>query len=84
MIFTKEYASTSDTKVEVLYKEKKIHYKACLVSLIKILCTRVDLCFAFQNLAKFSSNTSKVRFEGLVHLLMSPVPDTLLIMIYYV
>ena len=37
--------------------------------LIYILYTRVDICFAVQNLAKFSSNTGKVHFDDLVHLL---------------
>ena len=38
-------------------------------SLLYILSTRVDLCFAVHNLEKFSSNTGKVHFEGLVQLL---------------
>ena len=38
-------------------------------SLSYILSTRVYLCFEVHKLAKFSSNTGKVKFEGLVHLL---------------
>ena len=40
-----------------------------MVSLIYIFSTRVDLYFAAHELAKFSSNTDEVNFEGLVHLL---------------
>ena len=29
----------------------------------------MDLCFSIHNLEKFSSNTGKVHFEGLVHLM---------------
>ena len=38
-------------------------------SFIYILSTIVDLCFAVYNLEFFSSNTGKVQFEVLVHLL---------------
>ena len=38
-------------------------------SQIYLSSTRVDLCFAVQKLAKFSSNNCKVNFEGLVYLL---------------
>ena len=40
-----------------------------MVSIIYISYTRVDLCFAVHKLEKFSSNTGKVHFDGLVHLL---------------
>ena len=69
MIFTKYYTSTSDEKVEKLTRRFKIHYRACIGSLIYLLSTRVDLIFAVHKLAKFSSNPSKVNFEGLVHIL---------------
>ena len=69
MIFTKEDVSTSDEQVENLTREYNIHYRACIGSLIYLLYTRVDLSFAVNKLEKFSSNTSKVHFEGLVHLL---------------
>ena len=69
MIPTKADASTSDEKVEKLTREFNIHYRACIVSLIYLLSTRVDLRFAVQKLAKFSSNPGKLHFEGLVHLL---------------
>ena len=38
--------------------------------MIYFLSTRVDLIFAVNKLAKFSSNTGKVHFGGLVHLLI--------------
>ena len=38
-------------------------------SLIYLLCTRLDLCFAVHKLVKFSSNPGKLQFEVLVHLL---------------
>ena len=69
MIFTKEYVSTSDEQVDKLTREYNIHYRACIGSLIYIMYTRVYLSFAVHNLAKFSANTGKVHFEGLVHLL---------------
>ena len=46
MIFTKEYVSTSDERVEKLTREYNIHYRARIGSLIYILSTRVDLSFA--------------------------------------
>ena len=69
MIFTKEDVSTSDEQVESLTREYNIHYRACIVYLIYLLSTRMDLSFAVHKLAKFSANTGKVQFEGLVHLL---------------
>ena len=63
MIFTKDYVSTSDEKIEKLNREYNIHYRACIGSLIYLLSTRVNLSFAVHNLAKFSENTSKVHFE---------------------
>ena len=69
MIFTKEYAFTSDEQVEVISREYNIHYRACVGSLIYILSTTVNLFFAVHNMEKFSSNPGKVHLEGLVHLL---------------
>ena len=69
MIFTKEDVSTSDEKIERLTREYNIHYRACIGSFIYLLSTRVDLSFSVHKLAKFSVNTGKVHFEGLVHLL---------------
>ena len=69
MIFTKEDSYTSDEQVEKLTSEFNIHYRACIGSLIYLLSTRVDLSFAVHKLEKFSTNTSKVHFEGLIHLL---------------
>ena len=65
MIFTKEDVSTSDEQVERLTREYDIHCRACIVSLIYLLSTRVDLSFAVHKLAKFSANPGKVHFEGL-------------------
>ena len=69
MIFTKADASTSDDQIEKFTIEFNIHYKAFIGSLIYLLSTKVDLRIAVDKLAKFSSNTGKVNFEGLVHLL---------------
>ena len=69
MIFTKSDACTSDEQVERLTKEFNIYYRACMVSLIYLLSTRVDLSFSVHKLEKFSSKPSKVNFEGLVPLL---------------
>ena len=70
MIFIKEDVSTSDEQVEKLTMVYNIHYRACIGSLIYILSTRVDLIFAVHKLAKFSENTGKLHFEGLIHLLI--------------
>ena len=70
MIFTKEDVSTSDEQVERLTRECNIHYRACIVSLIYLLSTIVDLSFSVHKLAKFSANNGKVHFEGLIHLLI--------------
>ena len=51
--------------------------------LIYILSTRVDLCFAVHKLEKFSSNTDKLHFEGLVHLLRYIRDNGNLGLIYY-
>ena len=69
MVFTKEDVSTSDEQVDKLTREYNIRYRACISSLIYLLSTTVDLSFAVHKLAKFSANTGKVHFEGLVHLL---------------
>ena len=69
MIFTKEDVSTSDEKVEKLTREYNIHYRACIVSLIYLLSTRVDLSFAVHKLEFILENPGMVHFEGLVHLL---------------
>ena len=69
MIFAKADASTSDEKFERLTQEFNIHYRACIETLIYLLSTRVDFSFAVHKLAKFSSNTGKLHFEGFVHLL---------------
>ena len=69
MIFTKEDVSTSDEQVEKLTREYNIHYRACIGSLINLLCTRVDLSFVVHKLEKSSANPGRVQSEGLVHFL---------------
>ena len=69
MIFTKDGVSTSYEKVEKLSREFNIHYRACIGSFIYIFSTRVDLIFSVHKLETFSSNTLKVYFDSLVHLL---------------
>ena len=54
VIFTKYDASTSDEKVEKLIREFNNHYRACILSLIYLLSTRLDLSFSVHKLAKFS------------------------------
>ena len=68
MIFTKEDVYTSDEQVEKLNGEFNIHYRACMVSLICLLSTRVELSFSVHKLEMFSANPGKVHFEGLIHL----------------
>ena len=55
--------------MEVLYRDYNIRCRACVGSLVYILSTGVNLCFAVHKLEKCSSNPGKVNFEGLVHLL---------------
>ena len=69
IIYAKSDTSTSDEQVDKLIREFNIHYRACIGSLIDLLSTIVDLIFSVHKLAEFSENTSKVHFEGLVHLL---------------
>ena len=69
MIFTKDYTSTSDEKVEKLTREFNIRYIFFILSLIYLLSTKVCLSFAAHKLEIFSSNTGKVHYEGLVNLL---------------
>ena len=69
IIFTKADASASNDQVDKLTREFNIHYRACIISLIYLLYTSVDLSFVVHKLAKFSSKPGKVHSEGLVHLL---------------
>ena len=69
MRFIKAGAFTSDKKVEKLTRDFNIHYIACIVSLINLLSTTVDLSFSVHKVKKFSLNSSKGHFEVLVHLL---------------
>ena len=62
MIFTKEYVSTSDEQVDKLTREYNIHYRACIGSLIYLLCIRVDLINSVHKLEKFSANPGRVHF----------------------
>ena len=50
MIFTKSDASTSDEQVKRLTRELNTHYRACIISLIYLLSTRVDLSSAAHKL----------------------------------
>ena len=55
--------------MEFLSREYKINYRACVGSLSYLLYKIFDLYFEVHKLVKFSSNTDKVNFEGLSHLL---------------
>ena len=83
IIFTKDDVSTSYEQVGKLTREFKIHYRACIGSLIYLLSTRVDLIFSVHKLAKFSSNPGRVHFEGLVHLLRYIRDNNILGLNYY-
>ena len=69
IIFTKDDAYTSDEEGEKLTREFNIHYRAFIGSLIYLVWIKVDLSSTAHKLGKFSSNSSKVHFEVLVHLL---------------
>ena len=68
-IFTKDDASTSDEQVGNFTREFNIHYRSCIESFIYLLPARAHFSFAVHKLERFSSNTSKVYFEGLVNFL---------------
>ena len=53
MIFTKADAYTSDEQIKKLTRELNIHYRACIVSLLYLSYTRLDLSFALHKLAMF-------------------------------
>ena len=68
-IFTKYDASNSDEQVEKLTREFIIYYRASIGSLIYLLDRKVYLSLVVHKLANFSSNSAKVNFEVLVHVL---------------
>ena len=53
MIFTEKDDSTIDEQVGLISKEENIHYRDYVGSLIFLLSTRVDLCFAAHKLEIF-------------------------------
>ena len=57
IIFAKADASNAYYQIDKLTREFKIRYRACIVSLIYLLSTIVDLIFTVLKLATFSSNT---------------------------
>ena len=59
MIFTKSDASTSDDQVEKLTSELNIHYRACIVSLIDLFYTRVNLSFSVHKFKHFHQTLVK-------------------------
>ena len=69
MTFTKYDTYTSDEQVEVFSREYKIYYRACVGSLVYQFIYKSGFIFWSTQDGKVSSNTSKVNFEGLVHLL---------------
>ena len=83
IIFTKEDVSTSDEHVEKLTRKYNMHCRACIVSLIYLLSTRVDLSFAVHKLAKFSTDPGKVHFELLIHILRYIRNNKTLVLKYY-
>ena len=83
MFFAKADVSTRYKQVEKLTREFNIHYRACIGSLIYLLSKNLDLSFAVHKLETFSSNTGKVHFEGLVHLLRYIIDSNTLVSKYY-
>ena len=69
IIFTKADTYTSDEQVDKVTRKLNSDYRACIVSLIYLLCTIIYLSFLLHVLANVLSNAGKVYFEGLVHLL---------------
>ena len=62
--------------------EFNIHYRSCIISLIFLLFTRVDLSFTVYKLEMFSSNPGKVNFEWLLNLLIYIRDNTNLVLKY--
>ena len=83
LILIKADKSVSDEQVEKLTRVLKIHYRACISSLIYLLSTRVDLSFTVNKLAKLSANPGKVHFEVLVYLLAYIIDNNTLGLKYY-
>ena len=83
MIFTKADTSTSDEQVDKLTRELNIYYRACIGSFIYLFSTILGLSFAVHNLEKFSVNSDRVHFEGLVHLLRYIRYNKTLVLNYY-
>ena len=63
MIFTNDDTSTSDEQVEKLTRKLNIYYRACIVSFIYLLSTRVDLVFVVHKLAFFQQTLVKYTFK---------------------
>ena len=55
--------------MEIISRKYNIHYRDFVGSLIYPLSTRIDFCFSVHKLEFFSSNTGKVHFEIILHLL---------------
>ena len=64
IIFIKADASTSDNVLEKLSREFKIHYRACIGSLIYLLSTRVDLRFVVHKLEEFQQSLVNYTLKG--------------------
>ena len=63
IIFAKADAYTSYEQVEKLTRGFNIHYRACIVSSIYLLSTRVDLSFAVYKLAIFHQTLVNYNFR---------------------
>ena len=55
---------------EVKQRFKNLHYRSAIGSLLYIsCCTRPDMCYAVNKLAKFSNNPGIVHYIALLHLI---------------
>ena len=68
-VATVQDCSTSAAEVAALTKEYRMEYPSVIGSLIYLLNSRPDICFAVSKLAKFMRSPGRKHFQALVHLL---------------
>ena len=68
-VASKEDCAQSEEEVSVLENEYRLNYSSALGSLIYLLNTRPDICFAVIKLAKFMTKPGRKHFQAMIHLL---------------
>ena len=69
---------------EVKRRFKNLHYRSAIGALLYIsCCTRPDICYAVNKLAKFSNNPGIVHYKALLHLIGFVKENNSLGLIFY-